>query len=72
MTSAEIYLYAKRRSFILWLPLMSAAVIGVYLTAPMPNGLSVLLTMISGLIAFGQVVDWLTSERKALDTEAQI
>lgn len=65
MTYADIYKLANRRMYRLWLPLMTLAVVGVYSTASLQNGLSVLLTIVAGMIAFGAAADWCTAEAKA-------
>lgn len=75
MTAAKIYAQGERRMWRFWTPLVVALVAAVMVANYQPNGLAVLLLIVTGIVAFFAVVDWVNVEIKArrlLRVEAEL
>lgn len=65
MTAASVYAQGERRMWRFWTPLIVVLVAAVMVANYQPTGLSVLLLIITGIVAFFAVVDWMKVEIKA-------
>lgn len=65
MTAARIYEQGERRMWRIWTPAVVVLVAAVMVANYQPNGLAVLLLIITGIVAFFAVVDWVNVEIKA-------
>jgi len=75
MTAAQIYAQGERRMWRFWTPLVVLMVAAVVVANYQSNGLAVLLLIITGIVAFFAVVDWVNVEIKAhriLRAEAEL
>lgn len=64
--SAEMILrLATRRMWALWVPLIAVFLVAFSVTAPMDNGLSGLLALISGCLVLAGCTDWLGADMAA-------
>ncbi|UUX60139.1 hypothetical protein [Glutamicibacter halophytocola] len=75
MTAAKIYAQGERRMWRFWTPLVVVLVAAVMVANYQPNGIAVLLLIITGIVAFFAVVDWANVEIKAhrmLRVEAEL
>jgi len=75
MTAEKVYAQGERRMWLLWAPSVIALVVSVIVANYQPNGLAVLLLIITGIVAFFAVVDWVNVEIKAhriLRAEAEL
>jgi len=65
MTADRVYAQGERRMWRLWTPMVTILVASVIVANYQPNGLAVLLLMITGITAFFAVVDWVNVEIRA-------
>lgn len=65
MTADKVYQLAHRRMWILWIPMVAVLVAAVVVANYQPNGLATVLLMITGIVAFFAVVDWVNAEIRA-------
>lgn len=65
MTADKVYQLAQRRMWLLWMPIVAVLVAAVVVANYQPNGLAVLLLMLTGIAAFFAVVDWANAEIRA-------
>ena len=75
MTAAKIYAQGERRMWRIWTPLVVVLVAAVMVANYQPNCLAVLLLIITGIVAFFAVIDWVNVEIKAhrlLRAEAEL
>jgi len=75
MTAEQLYAQGERRMWRFWTPLVVVLVTAVMVANYQPNGIAVLLLIITGIVAFFAVVDWANVEIKAhrlLRAEAEL
>lgn len=56
---------AARRLWVLWAPIVAVFLVAFSLTAPLDNGLSGLLALVSGCLVLAACADWLGAEMAA-------
>jgi len=74
MTVEQVYAQGERRMWRFWTPLVLVLVTAVIVANYQPNGLAVLLLIVTGVVATLAVVDWVNVEIKAnriMCTEAE-
>lgn len=65
MTADKVYQLTHRRMWLLWIPMVAVLVAAVVVANYQPNGLATVLLMITGIIVFFAVVDWVNAEIRA-------